>query len=385
VGRMAEHNGPTWASLAEIALYGLRETYGVDSGTLPYTRRFEGDRVVSAGHSIRYALICLLGLQKASATLESAVGLAGDLWNRIRRVATTGLTAGDLGLGLWAQSLYPNEVNVFTAAQTLSKYRNRPEVCDSVDLAWLLLGCDHAISAGLDRDQAEQLGELAKGALLGLYNPQTALFYRHARHGSLHAVSRRIVCFANQIYPIMALSVHVHRTGHQDAAEAARAVADHLCRLQGDLGQWWWLYDARRGRVVDGYPVFSVHQHGMAPMALYEASKVCGRSYAEAIKRGLGWPSNGNELSTDMVLRQQGMILRNIHRRGYGRVRRMIHGTLWCCGWRRDCVQDTPGVQYAINPECRPYELGWLLYAAGSILQAAGSKVTAEEGEACRR
>ena len=39
--------------------------------------------------------------------------------------------------------------------------------------------------------------------------------------------------------------------------------AHGLCQAQGALGQWWWHYDSLRGRVFEGYPVFSVHQHGM--------------------------------------------------------------------------------------------------------------------------
>ena len=235
---------------------------------------------------------------------------------------------------------------------------------DSVELAWLLLGADHAMVHGIDDGSASALATASRKALLSLYNREIRLFYRHGRTGAWRGVSRRIACFANQIYPLMALAVHARTANCGDSLGVARAVAEELCKLQGEYGQWWWLYDARDGGVVDGYPVYSVHQDGMAPMALYEAAAARGGVVDDAIQRSLSWIWGGNEMNRRMVVDADGLILRDIHRFGIGRLARMFEGVVRCAGLRSGRRSGATG-KYEINSECRPYHLGWILYAAG--------------------
>jgi len=370
-----EHNLSTWRSLAEVAVDGLHRIYGSAGDGLPHTMRWNGERATARGHNPRYAVIALLGLAKAKDVVGVQTALAESLWKRIAKsMDTLEASAGDLGLGLWARALHLEGGDEFTAERALDVYRGRPNVCDSVHLAWLLLGAEHAAKRGMDVARAGQLAQDAKSGLLRLYNRDTALFYRHSRRGWTSSVSRRIPCFAHQIYPVMALAVHARRTSCSESASAAQTVAENLCRLQGERGQWWWLYDAEVGGVVDGYPVFSVHQDGMAPMALWETSRTTGRDFTASVEQGLAWLSGGNELRTDMVLRDEHLILRDIHRQGVGRVRRMVHGTLWCCGWRGDAQTDGASARCERNAECRPYHLGWVLYAAALAVQAASGR-----------
>ena len=360
-------------SLADVALYGLRETYCADQAALPYTRSWDGRAATCQGRSIRYALISLLGLAKGAAVVGSHDDLAASLWRRIASGGgTRGLSAGDFGLGLWARALHRVDIEAFTADCALRAYHKEPNRCDSVDLAWLLLGADHAVLAELDVDEAERLAADAKHALLALYNPVTSFFYRHTRRRLASRVSRRVACFANQIYPVMALSVHARRTGCREAAAAAVTVSDKLCHMQGPLGQWWWLYDASSGDVVEGYPVFSVHQDGMAPMALVEVMRAAGQDYTSAIELGFKWTFGDNELAHDLVLREHGLILRDLHRRGIGRARRALRGALWCLGRRNGSGRGHQSARFAINHECRPYHLGWVLYAAGTVHEIVG-------------
>ena len=366
------HDPARWFALAQVALNGLRQTYVNDFPDLPYTRRWDGSGVICDGRSIRYALISLLGLAKASALLGPQEDLATKLWARVADPCHAArLTIGDLGLGLWARTLHSVGGADFTATRALAAFRRHPAACDSVELAWLLLGAEHALEHEVDTDDAARLGETASAALLRLYNPDTRLFYRHGRSGLARQVTRRVACFANQIYPVMACAVYARRTGDEGVAAIAAAVADNLCRMQGPLGQWWWLYDAQSGQVVDGYPVFSVHQHGMAPMALLETARTTGRDYTPSIARGLRWLSGANELGRDMARPEESMIWRDIHRRGVGRLRRAVAATLWCCGRRTAAQKPAATHDFEFNPECRPYELGWLLYAAGLAAQAA--------------
>lgn len=336
---------------------------------------WEGAQARPMGNNVRYALISLLGLGKAQNLNLETEDLIRDLWKRVlagwKQIEHS---AGDLGLALWAQAVTGSQLRLSTS-QVLQTFQDRRKSLDSVDLAWVMLGADHVL-LGQNDASAVQLAELARCDLLKLCNPATQLLYRHARAGILADVSRQVPCFANQIYPVMALAVHARRTGCKDAQRVGRAVAENLCRLQGPLGQWWWLYDARGGAVVDGYPVFSVHQDGMAPMALLETTLSGGRTFHAEIARGLNWIFGQNELEENMVLRSEGLILRDIHKRGVGRLRRAMHSAVWCWGIGNKLAVGTKPTQFTVNRECRPYHLGWVMYAA-SLMKSAASTTTA--------
>lgn len=360
-----------WLSLAELAVRGLRATYAPLGGdALPHTRRIEGARGIVSGRNPRYGLISLLGLARAREIVGAQDDLVDALWARIEREAQSlERSPGDLGLGLWAAALH-GEPHGFTVERAAASLQANARTCDSVHLAWLLLGADHAVIEQGASDAAESLAEEAKISLLELFNSDTSLFYRHAPRGPHRAVSRRVACFANQIYPVMALAVHARRTRCPRARRACRDVADNLCQFQGELGQWWWLYDAATGPVVDGYPVFSVHQDGMAPMALLEVQRTGLGEFDTFIERGLDWLFGRNEVHENMILADEFLIRRDVHRRGAGRFARMWRGLTWCAGLRRPIPQQGPE-QCEINAECRPYHLGWVLYAAALMNERA--------------
>jgi len=125
------------------------------------------------------------------------------------------------------------------------------------------------------------------------------------------------------------------------------------------LGQWWWHYDAPGGRVADGYPVFSVHQHAMGPMTLFGLGEVINHNFDEWIYKGLRWINSNNELGYDMEDPSNDVIWRCIFRsrRSVGRYVKAAFGHY------SDAVKQENREDLKILFECRPYELGWLLYA----------------------
>lgn len=353
------------ADLAGLALRGLHATYGATGG-LPYTMQLRDGAFQPEGHSVRYALISLLGLDVAELVVGQTHNLSDTLWHRI---ADSGLidtlNAGDYGLGLWAAARYDRADTRFTAHRALTELRRDPSRCDSVDLAWLVLGAEHRLQSGGDEAEATTLLTEAKQHLLNLWSPDASLFYRHPRGGAVSSVSRRVACFANQIYPLMALSAHAKRTGCDTSRDIVAKLTDNLCRLQGSLGQWWWLYDAKGGGVVDGYPVYSVHQDGMALMGLLWAGNALDRDLSEHLDRSLQWVYGPNERNEKMIVVEPGLVLRDMHRVGVGRVQRMLEGTLHCCGKKTEWSSRRDEAAFCVNAECRPYHLGWVLYAAG--------------------
>ena len=156
--------------------------------------------------------------------------------------------------------------------------------------------------------------------------------------------------------------------GDDAGLQSAISCAERLCELQGPLGQWWWHYDAVEGRVIGRYPVYSVHQDGMAPMALFELSRASGRDFSGAIFKGLSWIYGHNELSMDLRDAGHSVIWRNIHQpkaeRYLEEIRMFgsVEGRVF------------PARRLKVLFECHPYHLGWILFAfAGRTFEFGSS------------
>jgi hypothetical protein len=319
-------------------------------------------------------MMTLLGLRRAEASgLISPVNIS-DVLLRLLRDTSWVTNVGDLGLLLWLSAAVSPErlreccdnAGIGSLLNGFRKGRERR----TMELAWFLSGLAHMKLAGAVgwRDEAE----LARRAYAGLQanRGQAGLFGHVARDGSLDGLLRgRIGSFADQVYPIYALSKYAEAYRVPGALEVARQCADEICRLQGPLGEWWWHYDAKLGRVFEGYPVYSVHQDGMAPMALFALSEALNEDYSEPIYRGLQWIGGDNQLEQNLINDSDQVIWRSIyHRRKYSArfesMRRALTGTT---------VPEGTG-DLVVRYECRPYHLGWLLYAfAGRRVSEPGT------------
>lgn len=299
----------------------------------------QGDPVPK-GRSFRYTVMTYLGLLRAEqAGLAHGFDL-GRIGASLRaELSSPELHAGDLGLYLWAAA----RGGLGGADDVLARLEGTDlAALEGQELAWIVLGTAHqrAPTAG---DAVEQL--LGRQAVSGLL-----------RHGS-EGWRSRFPNFATQSYGILALATAAQLGVDERALTAARSIADRLLELQLPDGGWPWLYDAERGRVVERYEVYSVHQHAMGPMALLELD---GDRYLEAARHGLGWIHGRNELRADMVDEPEGIVLRAIRRRRpfarlvlYGRTAAALAGV----------GRDRGGRLLELNRTCRPYELGWLLEA----------------------
>ena len=108
-------------------------------------------------------------------------------------------------------------------------------------------------------------------------------------------------------------------TATAKALQAADACAAMICDLQGPAGQWWWHYDSRNDRVLEGYPVYSVHQHAMAPMALHDLAAAGGADHGASIELGLSWLESPPELAVQLIDDEQGVVWRKVARREFPR------------------------------------------------------------------
>ena len=266
---------------------------------------------------------------------------------------------GDLGLLLWlcarsSQEQLKRFYALFDLEQAFERYpdaHRRP----TMELAWFLAGLAHASGTGLQQPPA--LARLANDTYRLLRANQGAhgIFGHMGRRSSLPGMVRgRVGSFADQVYPIYAMARFGQVYEQKEAWQSALECANAICRLQGPQGQWWWHYDSVTGRVLEQYPVYSVHQHGMAPMALFALQDTGNADFSEQIYKGLEWISGANELQQDLENAAAGIVWRCIRPR---------QSTSYAARIRTLLGKEQNLGAMEIRFECRPYELGWLLYA----------------------
>jgi hypothetical protein len=172
-----------------------------------------------------------------------------------------------------------------------------------------------------------------------------------------------VACFADQVYPIQALARYHSSFGHAPSLAAANRCAEQICELQGDAGQWWWHYDARNGRVIEGYPVYSVHQDAMGPMALLDIAEAGGANFGDEIRLGVSWMQRAPEVGHSLIDEDQRVIWRKVARR---EPRKLVRGIRAVASRVREDLRldllDPLFPPTVVDYESRPYHLGWVLH-----------------------
>jgi hypothetical protein len=343
-------------SLVNFALESL-PAMRLDDGAFCFQRRV--GEAAPLGRSPRYTLMVELGLMRAQATgylvPVDPDELDAGAW---RDLEAGGLTSGDIGLMLWADARREGERGDELADRLDTSLARTGGLGArlGMELGWIVTGLAHHVAAGGSQTGVRLLTD-ALNQLLDNRAP-TALF----RHFGVAGWRRRFPNFATQIYSVLALAA-VARHGLDDRAlPAAISTADRLLEMQLPDGGWPWLFDAERGTVVERYEVYSVHQDAMAPMALLALWEICREPrYTDAVARGLSWIHGGNELRTDMVDRESGLVLRSIRRkRGHDRLWAGANTAAAVAGLS---TRRGPGRLTETNPTDRPYHFGWVLEA----------------------
>lgn len=365
--------------LLRLAPRGLRTAYRPDTGGFAQTVRRtpgpRGDRVRPEGDSLRYAAIAALGLNRTTPEVQRAVLDGGDARTLAAHVAERARTATDPGavaLAAWASAEVAGERADDLLAWLLDLVRSDRPV-PVVDLSWTVVA---AVAGGVGG--SEDLLARASRALLATQGPGGA--FPHVSPATGQSWWRRHVSsFADQVYPVQAFTRAHGVTRDPRLLEAANRTAAVICRLQGGAGQWWWHYDARTAEVVERFPVYSVHQHAMAPMVLLELGEAGGDVHASEVAAGLRWLGAPPELAPPerrgLVDSQHGLVWRKVGRREPRRAAR----ALAAASTRVRPGTALPGVDRLMPPgvidhECRPYELGWLLYAWSATTPGAGDE-----------
>ena len=316
--------------------------------------------VAREGTSRRYTAISLLGLTADGADLEAVTGTDGliEICDRLVADLPQVTDLGEAALIAWAAHAvgHPESRRARRAVVDLAPAgAARP----TVESAWALVALTVG-DAGEDHPAREQLAD----RLARAFDARSRLF-SHMTGERARGLRTHVCCFADQVYPIFALSLRAMQTGSRDPLAMAEACAAQICARQGAHGQWWWHYDHRTGSVVEEYPVYAIHQDAMAPMALFALEEAGGASHAAAIERGLAWLESAPELGGGALIDDgAGMVWRKVARHEPGKTSRYLQAaaTHLRAGLRAPGVGRLfpPG---AIDREDRPYHWGWFLYA----------------------
>ncbi|MDO9710974.1 hypothetical protein [Paracraurococcus lichenis] len=345
-------------NLQDLCIARLRDC--VDPATGRFGRQIrDGVWAPTLGtESLTSSAICLIGLSRAGIDPRAVVAEPAALCRHLaRRVQEEGYPGG-LGLVLWANSALQAAAPLTLLAEAGCDASDLEAVVPRIttmELAWLVSGLLHA-----DLPALRPACAAALRALEGRLGRETLVFRHAAAEAPLaHRLRGRIANFADQVYPLQALAFAAIALGDPVRRALAERCASHLVAAQGPLGQWWWHHDASTGAVAERFPVYSVHQHSMAPMALRALAVAGGTNHAAAAARSRAW-LQGNELGIDMVEPSTGIIWRSIEREEGALAHRLRHARM-LLGLRTGAGE---APRFRLNREMRPYEWGWLLYAS---------------------
>lgn len=346
------------ARLRAMSVRGLERMYVPQERQFVFRLRRTPTGIVSEGRSRRYSAISLIGM----ATLgegDCRTILGGqsvhDVCNKLSEDAPDVGNLGDVALALWAAHAvgYPDRSRLWKQLTNLKPVENAHPV---VELSWALdAAClDHA-------SDTQGLGEKLARRLMDSFSPRSGVFPHVLGAGGTRS---HVSCYADMVYPIHALSNHARLTGDRKSLEAATKCAERICTAQGEAGQWWWHYDQRTGDVIEGYPVYAIHQDAMGPMALFALKQAGGTDFTREIRKGLDWLVKSPEIAGTLIDDAADLIWRKVARREPGKLTRYLQGGMSMLHPAlRFPATNLLFPPVAIDYEDRPYHLGWLLYA----------------------
>ena len=348
--------------LCDLAAEGLLPMLDETRQVFCYTYARHEDGMVREGTSERYTMMSLLGLHRYQSHGGYSPISKSDVLHRLVSESSWVDNVGDLGLLLWtcaeiSPDMVPNIYERFESWNAMSRFPDA-KAGTTMHMAWYLTGLAACVLSG--HSGLTKLNSAIEDVRKRLEENcgSSGVFGHLSGNRSIRGIVRgRIGSFADQVYPTIAFARLSQALRDEKARETALRTANKMCELQGAMGEWFWHYDSVSGTIVSRYPVYSVHQHAMGPMMLFAASEASGADFSAAIARSLRWVDGNNELGLDMVDSSLSLIWRCVH--------------LDKSAAMRDSFLRTAQIRKApANPsdlkvryECRPYELGWLLYA----------------------
>jgi len=365
--------------IIELSFRNLSKMYHEDA--LRFCYAIKKDFVGKGVPSFRYTAITLLGLDEARGRGLPVAFPVDEICADLAIHASGEKDLGNKALALWAalklQSSAADKALISLLAHDGFVTNVDEGLIRSTELAWAVYSLAMAwvemkIQGGslLRRSMKDSVRKrLHEGiqALRSQRNGKTGLFACASipnGNGRLrHKMKTTSGFFDSQVYGAMALAQTSKALDRIDFLQEAHDTVRTILSLQGKNGEWPWHYDVRDGSIIDWYPVFSVHQDGMGPMVLLEVGEALEMDFQEPVERSLKWIFGTNELNVPMVDWELGMVWRALRRKGIRQYVLQASRVAHHYGMSRIAriFRAIPG--RSIEYECRPYHLGWILYA----------------------
>jgi len=346
----------------EFALRGLAKCWLPERSCFSRAYRLEGrcrgnQSIPSSDYF--YTLNVLLGFARLA---DKGAGLSYDrqsvFLNACARLTELPVPVYAYGMAAWAGAELGFELPAVTGAkisELLASDQARMR-WSAQDLGMMTSGClaQSRQGGGLWKRRAVELKSFIDK---NLWDPNARLFFNSAS-----GMRRRFASFATAVYASLASFQYGELYGDERAIVQGSQCVTKLLECQGPMGEWPWFYDVRTGKVVDNYPVFSVHQDGMAPAVLRHAVAHGNSDAPAALVHGFKWIFGNNSLGVSMVVPEDHLIIRAIARRQpwerqLRAFRAITNGVLG----RSDRLVRPEDL--ALVSECRSYHLGWILWS----------------------
>ena len=303
------------------------------------------------------ACIVLVGLRRAD-----EVGLDQPFATGALRTTVLGALsgpeahAGDIGLALWAESRDDGGAIGELTASLQRVGARKFETLPLEQLAWAVTGLTEASVLAGDAGQLGSLREEATAALVSRAE-DSGLFAEEGKRRNAHAAP-----VGNQFHVLNSLCQTMRADSGSEAAGLAQSLATALLELQRPDGSWPGLVDPQRGEAAALYPVLTVTQIALAPIALRVAGdQGLEGGFEASINSGLAWAQGGNVLGFDLVHESESRLDRGILprrepgavARGFSNASRRFRGRL----------PDLDPDRLILDPAVSSEDLGWVLEA----------------------
>ncbi len=349
----------------------LTAVWDESRGLFPYSTRLVDGRFSNDYEhpdAIRYTINSLLGLAECA-----RAGGAGPSVADVSELVSTFLarhegdvvTCADAGLLTLLLADYgdPDAPALDASLARLEAHLRQPVATHNVqDLAWALWG-----ACGAARARPSSSDRLLQATFESITSNLVVPSSRLPRH-STRRYRRNLVSFGGLVYFLRAMHEYQQATGDEEAGALFERGVRLALDLQGSRGEWPWLISGASGAIVDAYPVFSVHQDSMAMLFLLPALDQGMPGVGDAVSRSLAWCFGENELALDFYVRDPFFAYRSIERVDRApRLRRYLRSLVPSA--RSSAFG---GSDVRLNPECRSYHLGWILYAWSGRPEVSG-------------
>lgn len=384
---LEELKGVAHAMLARMHAEGGENT-GLFCHKLRLNERGELER---RGVSVTYTAMAWIGLCSAGGAQALATPEGSAFVIHVQRLLAhrpETLSLGDLGLLLWidawAGSFGRDVLDLLTR-----RFEREKAHAGTMHLAWVLTGLMRGVNSlrPCDRVLVEDLVRL----LLAAYRPGSGYFtlnpYQIPPWRWRNRYKNRLGSFATQVYPLMALSFYIRRFPNGAIEQVIRDSVEAVCRSQGDRGEWWWIYDTENGEVYIDYPVYSVHQDAMGPMALLATQAACGSAHWSAIEKSLNVIFDSGAEAGALYDRKRQIIWRAVVKNVTGEDAADLSfglptqdlSYMHRIHWPLLRGEPAAPAAYRLLQEARPYCAGWILLTATMARDAAGSGTSYEQ------